>query len=247
MRELLKRLFGRQRSKMVSRKPAVRGNREAFENDDGLDWLFPPDTVADPAAWDEYWQNQLSHGVAGFVDLFVEDGELVDAMRGNGLKSVLCVGNGLSQESRALAWAGFDVTSLDLSPFAMKVASEAEPPEDYLKSLVKGRSGGLNGRLDFVVGNLADPACCPGPYDVVIDRKTLQLWPDADRPMAIQAVANRLASRGIFFSQCHNGFWKPGEPLLHAVEPWFVTQGWDFWRTGAPLTGRVAWLYSTTG
>jgi hypothetical protein len=201
----------------------------------------------DPAAWDRYWQDQLSHGVAGFVHLFVDNGELVDAMRANGLRTVLCVGNGISQEPRALAWAGFDVTTLDISPLAAKVASEARPPDDALASLIGGRSGGLNGLLEFVVGDLCDPACCPGPYDVVIDRKTLQLWPEPDRPGAVQVIVNRLASHGIFFSQSHDGGWKPPAPPKHALEPWFVAEGWEFWRGKAPLTGRVAWLFTTTG
>src|SRR5262245_52727976 len=247
MRELLRRLFGKRQSEMVPTEPAGPGNRGLFENADEFDWLFPPNTVADPTAWDQYWQDQLSHGVADFVHLFVDDGELVDAMHCSGLKTVLCVGNGISQEPRALAWAGFDVTSLDLSPLAMKVASEAAPPEDFLEGLVGGRPGGAIGRLDFVVGDLANPDRYSGPYDVVIDRKTLQLWPEADRPMAIQAVANRLASRGIFFSQSHDGGWKPPSSPRHALEPWFVTQGWNFRRPGAPLTERVVWLFTTTG
>jgi hypothetical protein len=200
----------------------------------------------DPAAWDRYWRDQLSHGVAGFVHLFVDDGELVDAMRANGLRTVLCIGNGISQEPRALAWAGFDVTALDISPLATKVASEATSSDDFLASLVGGRAGGLNGHLEFVVGNLCDPVCCPGPYDVVIDRKTLQLWPEPDRSMAVQALANRLASRGIFFSHSHDGGSKPPAPPRHVVEPWFLEQRWDFWR-GDTLSGRVAWLLTTTG
>jgi len=212
-----------------------------------LNWMFPPRTVTDPAAWDQYWHDHISHGFDGGVHMFVDDGELVDAMRANELKTVLCVGNGISLEPRALAWAGFDVTSLDISPLAAKVAREGTPPEDLLKGLLGGRSGGLNGRLDFVVGDLCDPALCPGPYDVVIDRKTLQLWPDAERPVALQAVANRLASRGIFFSHAHDGRWKPPAPRRHALEPWFVAQGWEFWRREVALTGRVAWLFTTTG
>jgi SAM-dependent methyltransferase len=238
MRELLRRLFGRQ--------PAP-GLGAPGEGEDDFSWFFPPSTVVDAAAWDGYWQGQLSHGVAGFVHLFVDDGELVDAMRANELKRVLCVGNGISQEPRALAWAGFDVTALDLSPLAAKVASAAAPPDDFLAGLVGGRSGGLNGQLEFVVGDLCDPACCPGPYDIVIERKTLQLWPEADRPMAVQAVANRLASRGIFFSQSHDGRWRPPAPRTHALEPWFVAQGWEMWRHDAPLSRRVACLFTTTG
>jgi SAM-dependent methyltransferase len=246
MRELFRKLFGREAAPVLDEAGAVE-DPGPFESLEDFDWMFPPSTVTDSAAWDRYWQDHLSHGVAGFSHMFVDDGELVDAVRVNGLRTVLCVGNGVSQEPRALAWAGFDVTSLDISPLAAKVASDAAPPDDFLAGLVGGRSGGLNGRLEFVVGDLCDPACCPGPYDVVIDRRTLQLWPDADRPMAIQAVANRLASRGIFFSQSHDGGWKPPAPRRHALEPWFVSQGWEFWEGETPLTGRAAWLFTTTG
>src|SRR2546426_7250186 len=208
MRGLLKRLFGRRQADVGDQGdgPALKADVKGHED---FSWFFPPNTRADAAAWDRFWHDQLSHGVAEFVHLFVDDGDLVDAMRANGLSTVLCVGNGISQEPRALAWAGFDVTALDLSPLATKVADEAAPPDEFLAQLVGGRSRGLNGHLQFVVGNLCDPACCPGPYDIVIDRKTLQLWPDAERPMAMQAVANRMASRGIFFSQSHDGDWKP--------------------------------------
>ena len=75
-------------------------------------------------------------------------------MRANGLRTVLCVGNGISLEPHALAWAGCDVTSLDISPFAAQVASEATPPVDFLAQLVGGRAGGLNGHLEFVTGDL---------------------------------------------------------------------------------------------
>ena len=237
MLSVLKRLFGRA---PATRRPA-----------DDLDWLFPPDTLVDPAPWDQYWADQLSHGVAGFVHLFCDDGDLVDAMRAGGLKTVLCVGNGISQEARALASAGFDVTALDLSPFAMDVARESSPPDELLAQLVGGRSRGMNGALRFVVGDLRDVNCCSGPYDVVIDRKTLQLYSKTERPIAIQAVANRLGSRGIFFSQAHNGAWKPTQPRIHALESWFRAEGWPI-RQGAgranePLKGRVAWLLMTTG
>jgi SAM-dependent methyltransferase len=246
MRELLRRLF---RGSVLNKagRAEERARSEIREQLEQLNWMLPPGTVTDPAAWDRYWQDQLSHGFDGFVHLFVDDGELVDAMRAHELRTVLCVGNGISQEPRALAWAGFDVTSLDISPVAAKVASDAAPPEDFLARLVGGRSGGQKGRLDFVVGDLCDPALCPGPYDVVIDRKTLQLWPEGERPAALQAVANRLASRGIFFSQSHDGRWKPPAPRRHALEPWFVAERWALWRPEAPLTGRVAWLLTTTG
>ena len=210
-------------------------------------WMFPPNTMVHPAPWDRYWRDQFTHGIAGFADMFCDDGSLVDAMRANGLRTVLCVGNGISQEPRALARAGFDVTALDLSPFATEMAKKVSPPDELLAGLVGGRSAGLNGQVNFVAGDLCDVACCPGPYDVVIDRRTLQLYPDKERPTAMNAVANRLASRGIFLSHCHDGRWRPPAPPRHATRSWFVDQGWEFWQGESSLRGRVACLITTTG
>lgn len=221
--------------------------RTASAGDDDFAWMCPPDTTTDAAAWDRYWDDQLSHGVAGFVHLFVDDGDLVDVMRANGLQTVLCVGNGLSMEPRALASAGFDVTALDLSPRATTVAGDAAPPVEVLSTLIGGRLPAPGGRVQFVTGDVCDPACCPGPYDVIIERRTLQLWPSDRRPVAMQAVADRLAPRGLFFSHCHDGWWKPPAEPRHALEPWFTSRGWPVWNGEAPLTGRVAWLFTTTG
>jgi hypothetical protein len=245
MRSFLKRLFGRSETQQLRLevnpcKPA------RVEKDDS--WLHPPTTLVDPAPWDKFWSGRLSHGVADFAHLFCDDGELVDAMRANGLKTVLCIGNGISHEPRALAWAGFDVTALDLSPFATMVSSETAAPDELLAQLISGRSRGLNGSLKFVTGDLCDAACCPGPYDVVIERLTLQLYLlHEDHSAAMQAVANRLASPGIFFSQSHHGAWKPPEPPIHWNEPWFRANGWPLWPINGPLTTPVAWLFTTTG
>lgn len=153
MRRFLKKLFGQN---------VATESVSEVDSDDDISWLFPPATMVESAPWDQFWRDQLSHGVAGFVHLFCDDGELVDVMRANGFKTVLCIGNGISQEPRALSWAGFDVTALDLSPFATEVASGAAPPDEFLAELVGGRSGGLNGQLEFVVGDVCDEACCPG-------------------------------------------------------------------------------------
>ncbi len=210
-------------------------------------WLLPPPTLVDPAPWDRYWRDQFTHGVAGLADMFCDDGALVDAMRAYGLQTILCVGNGISQEPRALASAGFDVTALDLSPMATDMAQQAAPPGEYLAGLIGGQSQGSTGQLHFVVGDLCDEAVCRGPFDVVIERRTLQLYPENERPNALLAVASRLASPGIFFSQSHDGGWRPPAPRRHFSEKWFAEQGWQRWHGETPLSGRVAWLFTTTG
>ncbi len=169
MLQWLRKRFGRQ----AVQEPNETGAGEdhgALEGPADVQSMFPPRTVSDSAAWDRYWQDQLSHQWAAFLHLFVSDGLLVDTMRANGLRTVLCIGNGVSQEPKAMAWAGCEVTALDISPLAAQVARDATPPEDFLAGLVDGRSGGLNGHVEFVVGDICDPACCPGPYDVVIDQ-----------------------------------------------------------------------------
>jgi hypothetical protein len=134
-----------------------------------------------------------------------------------------------------------------LSPFAIEVARQADPPVEALARLAGGRSGGLNGRLDFVAGDLCDETCCPGPYDVAIERRTLQLFPDDARPSAARAVAKRLASPGVFFCHCHDGRWKPPERPRNVLEPWFRAEGWEFRQAGTKVSTRVAWLFTTTG
>jgi SAM-dependent methyltransferase len=173
--------------------------RKLLQDAGDFSWMKPPRTMEDAVAWDTYWNDQFTHDAAGFVDMFVDDGKLVDVMRANGLRTVLCVGNGISQEPRALAWAGFEVTALDLSPYAIEVASDVEPPEEYLARLMGGRSPAPHGEVRLVAGDLVDPEVCPGPYDVVIERRTLQLFPAEQQPIAIRAVADRVASPGIFF------------------------------------------------
>src|SRR5262245_33344425 len=126
-------------------------SRSSARND--WSWMCPPTTLVDPQPWDKFWRDRLTNGMAGAVHMFCDDGPLIDAMRANGLKTVLCVGNGISQEPRALAWAGFKVTAVDLSPFATEVAQAATLPDDLLAYIVGGRTPNPNGHVEFVVGD----------------------------------------------------------------------------------------------
>jgi hypothetical protein len=213
---------------------------------DGFRWMLPPATLEDPTAWDTYWRDQMTHGVAGFVDLFCDDGPLVDAMRVNGFRSILCIGTGVSLEPRALAAAGFDVTALDLSPFAIGTAQQATAPPRHLERLIGGRAQQDGGQLNFVVGDLCDRTVCPGPFDVIIERRTLQLFA-RKHPEGLEAVASRLAARGILFSHSHDGAWRPPAPPRHACEDWFTARGWHHWYGQGRVSGRVVWLVVTTG
>jgi hypothetical protein len=203
---------------------------------DELSWLWPPDDLHDPEAWNTYWRNQLKHGLApGLVDMFCRTDELIAAFRANDLRTVLCVGSGLSFEPCNLNVAGFDTTVLDLSDRAM-----------WAVDRVCASATGTSPRC--VAGDLTDPTVCPGPYDAIVERRTLQLFPEADRPHAIEAVANRLAPRGIFFSHCHDPAWRPPSKPRHWTQAWFEKAGWEIWRQPPQtLRTRAAWLFTSTG
>lgn len=245
MSRLFRKLVGWMRSPPSSGSTATSPSGEIETPDIG--WLFPPATVTDSGAWDRYWKMQLDHGVAGFVHMFCDDGDLVDAMVANELRTVLCVGSGLSFEPRALAAAGFEVTAIDLSPLAVQVVEGTEPPSELLSRLLGGRAFRPGGSLRFVTGDLCDSTLCAGPFDVVVERRTLQLFSETERPTALRAVANRLALRGIFYSHCHDGGWKPPAPRNHATEGWFVQERWALWKGQTAIEGRIAWLFTTTG
>ncbi len=218
--------------------------------DDDMDWFFPPRDVHNPTLWDRYWNDQVSNdlGPPAF-DLFVHDDGLIRVMRQCGFRRVLCAGSGISQEPRALAEAGLEVTALDLSPVAQQLA-QAWPltPQDvtcFFDEALR-RSGG---RVDFVSGDLVDPSVAPGPYDVIIERRTLQLFYPNEADRALDALAARLQPEGILFSHCHSGGWRPPQPRVHLLRDLFVRHGWTVGESGLDPKppGRVVWLLFTTG
>jgi hypothetical protein len=243
----IRKLFGRLLGQLSPGSAGDLDPRLRTVLDVDLSWLQPPRTLDDPASWDTFWHDQLERGIAGFTDMFCHDGSLIDAMRHAGFGSVLCVGNGLSQEARALSVAGFDVTALDLSPFAMATCERMRPPEDYIDRFLEGRERRPGGRVRFVSGDLRDGSLCPGPYDVVIERKTLQLFPPAERLSALKAVTARLADPGILYSHAHNGAWRPGESCEHPLRALMEQEGLPECQAGVPPAGRERWLFLSTG
>lgn|SRR5262245_14783745 len=209
-------------------------------------------------AWDKWWQTSISEGDAAFFPVHPAplgngDGLLVGVMAEYGLRTVLCAGNGVSQEPRALANAGCTVTALDISAVATRCAET--PPEELKRKYASAfwdqpvlRPGGS---VEFVVGDLLDAAVCPGPFDVVIERRTVQVLEEQERAKALSALGKRLSKVGILLSLCLDdpfpmelGWSQHPSGLFHASESWFREQNWAIW-DGAPsfpLTGRVAWL-----
>ena len=220
------------------------------ESPDDESWFFPPEDVHDHAAWNRYWQNQVSHGLTPpLFDLFCNDAPLIQCLRKRGGTSVLCVGNGISQEPRALAAAGFDVTGIDLSPIAIDLAQMWEFDSEELDRFCKAEELASGGSAAFVVGDILDGSLCPGLFDAIIERRTLQLFPEQERGAALDCLISRIQPNGLFLSHCHDGRWKPPAEPVHRVERLFRDRGWPIFPRDVSLDhpGHMAWLVISTG
>lgn len=242
--------------------------------------LHPPANVRDAAGWDTYWRNHLKFGMEeqALMDHMASDKSLPPFLDGRGARTILCVGNGFSYEAISLAILGFEVTALDISRVPMEVieATLRDPQhplrqmvgfslrEDGAWTLEKAvdpalgaplhKSSGFppraGGSLILATGDLMDPEICRGPFDVVIERRTVQLFRDGAQE-ALDHLTRRLATPGTFVSHNHDGGWRPGKPRVHHAEEWLRSHGFEFptTREGQEVAHapRVARLVYTSG
>jgi len=180
-----------------------------------------------------------------FSDMMSSDCDLLALLTGRHVRTILCAGNGLSSEPVALALYGFHVTALDISAIACQalgdivrrrdgaltsipgfringdtvVFGDVGPiPPDVLPPIHRAASvqPQAGGSLTFVVGDLALPEICPGPFDAVIERRTVQLFPEGERALAVDRLVSRLGASGFFLSHHHDGCGRPGETRHYA-------------------------------
>lgn len=212
-------------------------------------WFFPPCDVHDYAVWDRYWQDQVTHGLTPpLFDMFCHDAPLIRCLIGRGTKTLLCAGNGISQEPRALAAAGFEVIAMDLSPTAVHLAETWQFTSKELDRFCPNEQRAPGGTARFVTGDILDRSVCPGPFDAIIERRTLQLFPSEERGIALDVLASRLQPDGLLLSHCHDGGWKPPAKPVHQVEQFFRDRGWFIsWNEPPNCARRVAWLEMSTG
>lgn len=236
--------------------------------------LNVPDNVHDKAGWDTYWRNQMKYGALqqGFDDMMSSDPSLVELLDRRGVRTVLCAGIGLSGEALSLALHGFDVTALDISelPFALvhrnlssgplhllpgfeinddvfvmpELTDQAQCPPIHRSPSRPTRAGGS---LRLAIGDIVDPVVCPGPFDAIIERRAIQLFPDAEREPALERLAARLAPRALFLSHEHNGRARPDDTRGHYATAWIRANGFVVDATSDPAADRLAQLRYSTG
>ena len=217
---------------------------------DEFAWLLPPSTTSDPAAWDQYWKEQVAHGLAPpLFDMFCDDTELVEFMNRHVMTRVLCAGSGISQEPRVLAEAGLQVVALDMSPVALRLAQTWDPRPGESERILNPSLRRPGGTLEYVVGSIVDPSLCRGPFDLIIERRTLQLFAPEERQAVLEALAARLEDGGILLSHCHDAAWRPPAEPFHATEAFVRNSDWAIFPGPSAVKpkSRSAWLVTSTG
>lgn len=223
---------------------------QQLDDSEDLSWFYPPANPLDVAGWDRFWVNQIEDGEGPLdLDMFCNDSALVRVMNDEGIRSILCAGNGISQEPKALAAAGMEVVALDISPQAVEIAKSYPLPVEAISFYFEPELQKPGGKVEFVTGNILDATVCPGPFDVIIERLTTQNYHTQGIGAVLNGLAQRLSENGIFFSHCHDRTWKPPAEPRHYAEQWFHEAEWTIWsgRPGRKPPGRVAWLFRSTG
>ena len=143
------------------------------------------------------------------------------------------------------------MTALDISSVPAELMSrrpiDAEPLANMHGTLPAALQPG--GTFTCITGDLMDPSVCPGPFDVVIERRTVQLMPEHEQRGAFDRLVSRLVPNGVFVSQQHAGGWRPGEPRDHYAAAWLTVHGFVPYQPhqGARRKSRLAWLIFSTG
>jgi len=204
------------------------------------------------ALWDEFWRRNPDAGDLGAATT----GFLLPVLRHRGVGRILCVGNGKALEAHALAAAGYQVDSLDISPAANRFLESLSPsPKELERWLLEPCA--KKPRLPVIhTGDVNNPTACPGPYDVVIVQRMLPYFLEEKLPRVMELLFERLSETGMLVLLDHNT-----TETLRASAGWLrerkVPVAWNVCvkdgRAFAPsalstyLDRHVAWLIMSSG
>jgi hypothetical protein len=133
--------------------------------------------------WDGWWSNKKFKKYYA-LDI-MHDSPVMDYIKDfikNGARTVLLVGNGVSQQPKMFSYAGFDVTAIDISSYANSYALDYQfHPELYIQ---ESSINGINqlpkrdgGSLEFITGDFMSPEIFGNKrFDVIMSFKTLQYF-----------------------------------------------------------------------
>jgi hypothetical protein len=174
-----------------------------------------PGDINSAKEWDLYWLCRRDMPSPGELQTRC-DREWLRVFRERGYRSILFAANGLSQEPQFFAYAGFQTVALELSEVATELARTARwkeqtllrsfgvsslEKESFLRDMVC-----FGGSASYEAGSLFAEDVCEGPFDVIIVRRTLQLFSSARLRLALQALRKRLSDTGTLIVEVAESF-----------------------------------------
>ena len=211
---------------------------------------LPPDDPRDARGWDAFWRGQIARRSENGWFFFEIAPRVVDALAAAGLRTILDVGCGLSMEPAGFAWAGFAVTGLDLSAVAIQHAQARGFTADDAVRMFGDAAVELqrpHGQIERYVGDILAPGVCPGPFDVIIMRRTLQYY-EAELPAMLECLLGRLATPGLLIIHSHNA-WGFSSPVASALRArgFRIQVARSGNKAPPPKHPRTAWLWDSSG
>jgi SAM-dependent methyltransferase len=105
----------------------------------------------------------------------------LELFKKNGVKKLLVLGSGYGRNTRLFSNAGFDVTGVEISPLAWKMAREFDP-----KTRVYNAS-------------VLDMPFLQDKYDAIYCFNVLHLFRESDRRLFIKQCVDKIKSKGLMF------------------------------------------------
>lgn len=200
--------------------------------------------------WENYWKSRISDTDAdGKFFYFEITDELVPILRKLDLRKILCVGNGVSLEALALAYAGFEVDVLDISKEAIDFISNYELTDNDLKKFYSENQHHEGGKINYIVGDFTDKSICPGSYDVIITRRTLQYFTRNNFFRTLNTLIEKLNEGGMFVNHTHNAY-----DVNFAIEKYLSILNFVIYRSNSNKDfpslvdkQKIAWLFGSSG
>lgn len=203
-------------------------------------YCYPiPQDPTDVEGWENFWKQMTSDGGVSdeSYDLLDESDRLIPLLQQRGCQTILCAGNGIAVEPYMLAYLGFSVTALDISSPAIEYLANFPITPKYIKNFYYFQQEQQDKTetefseqvikkiksVKFVTGDIFQRQHCPGPFDAIITRRTLQcFWQNSPEKtfQGIQALLDRLSPRGLLYFHGHNTY-----QINQEIEKWLVKRG----------------------
>lgn len=128
----------------------------------------------------------------------------LDIFRRNGVKSILVPGSGYGRNTKLFTDADFEVTGVEISATACKMAEKYDPSTKLYES------------------SALDMSCAPGKYDAIYCFNVLHLFYANERKLFVEESARRLKDNGlaffVVFSEKERGFGQGKEAEKNTYE-----------------------------